>query len=76
MFNHEGTANANIHVGNGLGINASLRKNNVIVKSVAMVISTAYQLLYNTQSNKLATFFCNIKQVIVGVVVGVRPLTI
>ncbi|WP_243208940.1 MARTX multifunctional-autoprocessing repeats-in-toxin holotoxin RtxA [Proteus mirabilis] len=64
----KGTANANIHVGNGLGINASYAKNNVIVKIGNGDIYSLSVASSNTQSNKLATFFGNIKQSVLGVV--------
>lgn len=62
----KGTANANIHVGNGLGINASYAKNNVIVKIGNGDIYSLSVASSNTQSNKLATFFGNIKQSVLG----------
>lgn len=64
----KGTANANIHVGNGLGINASYAKNNVIIKIGNGDIYSLSVASSNTQSNKLATFFGNIKQSVLGVV--------
>ena len=64
----KGTANANIHVGNGLGINASYAKNNVIVKIGNGDIYSLSVASSNTQSNKLATFFGNIKQSVLGMV--------
>lgn len=64
----KGTANANIHVGNGLGINASYAKNNVIVKIGNGDIYNLSVASSNTQSNKLATFFGNIKQSVLGMV--------
>ncbi|MBS9437878.1 MARTX multifunctional-autoprocessing repeats-in-toxin holotoxin RtxA [Photorhabdus noenieputensis] len=63
----KGKGNANIHVGDGLGINASYARNNVAIKigdgdfySLAVASS-------NTESNKLASFFDNIKQTVLGV---------
>ncbi|CAH8237793.1 MARTX multifunctional-autoprocessing repeats-in-toxin holotoxin RtxA [Vibrio aestuarianus] len=63
----KGKANANIHIGDGLGINASYAQNNVAIKigngdfySLAVASS-------NTSSNKLSSFFGNIKQTLLGV---------
>ncbi|NHB98291.1 MARTX multifunctional-autoprocessing repeats-in-toxin holotoxin RtxA [Photorhabdus stackebrandtii] len=63
----KGKGNANIHIGDGLGINASYARNNVAIKigngdfySLAVASS-------NTESNKLASFFDNIKQTVLGV---------
>ncbi|MCC8464666.1 MARTX multifunctional-autoprocessing repeats-in-toxin holotoxin RtxA [Photorhabdus bodei] len=63
----KGQGNANIQVGHGLGVNASYARNNVAIKigdgdfySLAVASS-------NTESNKLASFFDNIKQTVLGV---------
>lgn len=63
----KGKANANIHVGDGLNINASYAQNNVAIKvgngdfySLAVASS-------NTSSNKLSALFDNIKQTVLGV---------
>ncbi|WP_350304919.1 MARTX multifunctional-autoprocessing repeats-in-toxin holotoxin RtxA [Photorhabdus viridis] len=64
----KGQSNANIQVGHGLYVNASYARNNVAIKigdgdfySLAVASS-------NTESNKLASFFDNIKQTVLGVV--------
>ncbi|MGV8003181.1 MARTX multifunctional-autoprocessing repeats-in-toxin holotoxin RtxA [Photorhabdus temperata subsp. temperata] len=63
----KGQGNANIQVGHGLDVNASYAHNNVAIKigdgdfySLAVASS-------NTESNKLASFFDNIKQTVLGV---------
>ncbi|EYU16353.1 MARTX multifunctional-autoprocessing repeats-in-toxin holotoxin RtxA [Photorhabdus aegyptia] len=63
----KGQGNANIQVGHGLYVNASYARNNVAIKigdgdfySLAVASS-------NTESNKLASFFDNIKQTVLGV---------
>ncbi|WP_118988082.1 MARTX multifunctional-autoprocessing repeats-in-toxin holotoxin RtxA, partial [Photorhabdus sp. CRCIA-P01] len=63
----KGQGNANIQVGHGLYVNASYARNNVAIKigdgdfySLAIASS-------NTESNKLASFFDNIKQTVLGV---------
>ncbi|PQQ22702.1 MARTX multifunctional-autoprocessing repeats-in-toxin holotoxin RtxA [Photorhabdus hindustanensis] len=63
----KGQGNADIQVGHGLYVNASYARNNVAIKigdgdfySLAVASS-------NTESNKLASFFNNIKQTVLGV---------
>ncbi|MCW7547488.1 MARTX multifunctional-autoprocessing repeats-in-toxin holotoxin RtxA [Photorhabdus sp. APURE] len=63
----KGQGNANIQVGHGLDVNASYARNNVAIKigdgdfySLAVASS-------NTESHKLASFFDNIKQTVLGV---------
>ncbi|ETS29260.1 RtxA repeat/Peptidase C80 family [Photorhabdus khanii NC19] len=63
----KGQGNANIQVGHGLYVNASYARNNVAIKigdgdfySLAVASS-------NTESNKLDSFFNNIKQTVLGV---------
>ncbi|MDB6370394.1 MARTX multifunctional-autoprocessing repeats-in-toxin holotoxin RtxA [Photorhabdus bodei] len=63
----KGLGNANIQIGHGLYVNASYARNNVAIKigdgdfySLAVASS-------NTESNKLTSFFNNIKQTVLGV---------
>ncbi|NHB97619.1 MARTX multifunctional-autoprocessing repeats-in-toxin holotoxin RtxA [Photorhabdus stackebrandtii] len=63
----KGEHNANIHVGDGLGINAVYARNNVVIK---IGHGDSYNLAVaesNTQSNKLSSFFEQIKQTVLGV---------
>ncbi|TDB59782.1 MARTX multifunctional-autoprocessing repeats-in-toxin holotoxin RtxA [Photorhabdus khanii] len=59
----KGTGNANIHVGDGLGINASYARNNVAVK----IGNGDFYSFSVAGSNKLSSFFENIKQTALGV---------
>lgn len=62
----KGKVNANIHVGDGLGINASYAQNNLMIKIGNGDIYSLSVASSNTQSNKLASLFGNIKQNILG----------
>lgn len=58
----KGKANANIHVGNGLSIAANYGRTNVVIKVGDGDFYNLSVASSNTQSNKLASLFNNIKQ--------------
>ncbi|WP_145578519.1 MARTX multifunctional-autoprocessing repeats-in-toxin holotoxin RtxA [Yersinia alsatica] len=62
----KGKANANIHVGNGLSIAANYGRNNVVIKVGDGDFYNLSVASSNTQSNKLASLFNNIKQHAMG----------
>ncbi|WP_445494564.1 MARTX multifunctional-autoprocessing repeats-in-toxin holotoxin RtxA [Photorhabdus sp. SF281] len=63
----KGQGNANIQVGHGLYVNASYARNNVAIKMGNGDFYSLAVVLSNTESNKLASFFDNIKQTVLGV---------
>ncbi|CNK16916.1 putative cytotoxin RtxA [Yersinia frederiksenii] len=62
----KGKANANIHVGNGLSIAANYGRTNVVIKVGDGDFYNLSVASSNTQSNKLASLFNNIKQHAMG----------
>ncbi|MEQ9720354.1 MARTX multifunctional-autoprocessing repeats-in-toxin holotoxin RtxA [Yersinia alsatica] len=62
----KGKANANIHVGDGLSIAANYGRNNVVIKVGDGDFYNLSVASSNTQSNKLASLFNNIKQHAMG----------
>ncbi|AXG46537.1 MARTX multifunctional-autoprocessing repeats-in-toxin holotoxin RtxA [Photorhabdus laumondii subsp. laumondii] len=63
----KGQSNANIQVGHGLAVNASYARNNVAIKIGEGDFYSLAVAASNTESNKLAAFFNNIKQTVLGV---------
>ncbi|AXG41947.1 MULTISPECIES: MARTX multifunctional-autoprocessing repeats-in-toxin holotoxin RtxA [Photorhabdus] len=63
----KGQSNANIQVGQGLAVNASYARNNVAIKIGEGDFYSLAVAASNTESNKLAAFFNNIKQTALGV---------
>ncbi|WP_323840627.1 MARTX multifunctional-autoprocessing repeats-in-toxin holotoxin RtxA [Photorhabdus africana] len=63
----KGQANANIYMGDGLGINASYARNNVAIRIGNGDFYSFSVAESNTQSNKLAFFFEQIKQTALSV---------
>ncbi|WP_323840904.1 hypothetical protein, partial [Photorhabdus africana] len=59
--------NANIQVGQGLAVNAAYARNNLAIKIGEGDFYSLAVAASNTESNKLASFFNNIKQTVLGV---------
>ncbi|WP_323840302.1 MARTX multifunctional-autoprocessing repeats-in-toxin holotoxin RtxA [Photorhabdus africana] len=63
----KGQSNANIQVGQGLAVNAAYARNNLAIKMGDGDFYSLAVAASNTESNKLASFFDNIKQTVLGV---------
>ncbi len=62
----KGKGNANIHIGDGLMIHATYARNNIAIKVGNGDFYALSVASNNTQSNKLAALFDNIKQSVLG----------
>nr|WP_237146638.1 MARTX multifunctional-autoprocessing repeats-in-toxin holotoxin RtxA [Photorhabdus laumondii] len=63
----KGQGNANIQVGNGLYVNAAYARNNAAIKIGGGDFYSLAVAASNTESNKLAALYNNIKQMVLGV---------
>uniref|UniRef100_UPI002B41234F MARTX multifunctional-autoprocessing repeats-in-toxin holotoxin RtxA n=1 Tax=Photorhabdus africana TaxID=3097554 RepID=UPI002B41234F len=63
----KGQSNANVQVGQGLAVNTAYARNNLAIKIGEGDFYSLAVAESNTESNKLASFFDNIKQTVFGV---------